>query len=40
MYLKIPKDCFVKQYKETAFGYGGVFRFNVEHYSKAVNHEQ
>lgn len=32
MYLKIPKDCFVKQYKETAFGYGGVFRPNVEHF--------
>lgn len=31
-YLKIPKDCFVRQYKETAFGYGGMFRPNTEHY--------
>ncbi len=32
MYLKIPKDCLVRQYDETAFGYGGVFRPNVEHF--------
>lgn len=31
-YLKIPKDCLVRQYKETAFGYGGTFCKNVEHY--------
>lgn len=32
MYLKIPKDCLVRQYDETAFSYGGVFRPNVEHF--------
>lgn len=31
-YLKIPKDCLVRQYKETAFGYGGMFRPNTDHY--------
>lgn len=31
-YLKIPKDCLVRQYQETAFGYGGTFQPNVEHY--------
>lgn len=33
MYLKIPKDCLVRQYKDTAFGFGGVFRHDVEHYA-------
>lgn len=32
MYLKIPKECLVRQYQDTAFGYGGVYRPNVEHY--------
>lgn len=32
MYLKIPKDCLLRQYDETAFGYGGIYRPNVEHY--------
>lgn len=32
MYLKIPKDYFVRQYNETAFGYGGTFRPNTDHY--------
>ena len=31
-YLKIPKDCLVRQYQETAFGYGGMFRPNTDHY--------
>ena len=31
-YLKIPKDCLVRQYKDTAFGYGGTYRPNTKHY--------
>lgn len=31
-YLKIPKDCLVRQYKDTAFGYAGAFLPNTNHY--------
>ncbi len=30
-YLKIPKDCLLRQYKDTAFGFGGTYRPNTKH---------